>query len=263
MSYKSDSQFHMSKPTLIEKLNKTSRLIRRQYRSKAFGTAIGLTGVVAGGFAIGAGVVSGAGIPFVLLMALYAGGGIAVFGEDPSCVLGREYELNGYKLVGSPRDITRVKAVQDYINNRTHGMEYLATLPKDLLVELNQHVADVVPVLKSLRIYKEFRSEDDLSYFQFQRPFIDEKGNAAEQAVSIIKDAPVKALVPPKRLGPVDVMAPVQQAQARCLDEFNVLSDRLKVLSMQVKKLESYLGEANGHASMLEKPKFKGMSKDS
>lgn len=252
----------MSKPTLIEKLNKTPRLIRRQYRSRAFGAAVAVTGVVASSVAIGLGVVSGPGIPFVLLMALYAGGGIALFGEDPSRVRGREYELNGYKLVGDPRDITRVKAVQDYINNRTHGMEYLTTLPEDLLVELNQHVADVVPVLKKLRIYKDLRHEDDLSYFQFQRAFIDEKGSAAEQAVSIINDIPVKAVAPQKRSESVNTVASVQQAEARGLAEFNALSERLKTLSMQVEKLESHLDHANGHASMLEKPKFKGMSKD-
>lgn len=251
----------MSKPTLIEKFSKTSRLIRRQYKSRAFGAAVGLTGLVAASITIGLGIVSGPGIPFVLLMALYAGGGIAMCGEDP-CISGREYELNGYKLVGAPRDITRVKAVQDYINNRTHGMEYLKTLPKELLVELNQHVTDVVPFLKKLRIYKDLRNEDDLSHFQFQRAFIDEKGSAAEQAVSIINDIPVKALAPPKRPGPVDAVASVQQAEARGLSEFNDLSKRLKALSIQVEKLESHLEHANGHAPMLEKPKFKGMSKD-
>ncbi len=77
----------------------------------------------------------------VFLVPVYAGVMMGALGGDPSRVRENEYTLNGFKLVGAPRDLTRIKAMQEYINKKTEKMQHLRTLPEKLQQGLSTSIS--------------------------------------------------------------------------------------------------------------------------
>lgn len=93
--------------SMFERINQALRHIQRQHKSKAIGagTAFGGSALAAG--LLGAGIVTGP-ASIVFLVPVYAGVMMGALGGDPSRVRDNEYTLNGFKLVGTPRDLTRI-----------------------------------------------------------------------------------------------------------------------------------------------------------
>lgn len=254
--------------SMFERINQALRHIQRQHKSKAIGAGTALGGSALAAGLLGAGIVTGP-ASIVFLVPVYAGVMMGALGGDPSRVRENEYTLNGFKLVGAPRDLTRIKAMQEYINKKTEKMQHLGTLPEKLQQAINQHIADVAPVLQRLRVYKSYawkeEEKGELSSFEFKRSFIDEKGSKTEQVLARIELVPM-GLLPrqePARLVIEQIPAngaPALPAPEALRGEFKALSEKVEGVVGQVEqvadRVDALEKPQSAAPARLDKPKF-------
>lgn len=251
---------------MFEKLNKTLRRIERQYKAKAMGAGTALGGGAAVGVAIVTGAVTGP-AAVLLMIPVYGGFMMGVVGGDPSRVRNNDYVLDDYKLVGTPADLSQIKAMQEYIDKRTEKLKHLGTLPEKLQRDINRHIADVAPVLQRVRVYKNYswRNEEkgELTSFEFTRKFIDESGSTVKQPLARIELVPM-GLLPrqePARLVIEQTPArPALPAPDELRGEFKALADKVEGVAGQVDSVQNRLGVLENpqapEPAKLEKPRF-------
>lgn len=256
---------------MLEQLNKTLRRIQRQYKAKALGAGTALGGGAAAGIAIAAGAVTGP-ASVIFVVPVYAGFMMGLMGGDPSRVRNNDYVLDDYKLVGTPADLSQIKAMQEYIDKKTEKLKHLGTLPEKLQRDINRHIADVAPVLQRVRVYKNYswREEEkgELTSFEFTRKFIDEKGSTVTQPLARIELVPM-GLLPrqePARLVIEQAPArPALPAPDELRGEFKALAEKVDGVAGQVGSVESRLGALENSETpppaKLDKPKFGRNSK--
>lgn len=248
---------------MFEKLKKSMRYIERRHKKKTTGAGVALGGTAAVGALIMTGAVATPFIPLVMLVPIYGGGMMGLLGGDPSRVTKNEFSVNGFKLVGDARDLSQIKAMQEYIDKKTAKLKHLGNLPPKLEEQLQRHIADVAPVLQRLRVYKDYAWRDEekgeQALFEFQRSFIDEKGTDAKQAVARIELVPMGL---GQRKEPVRLVVeqkpatPALPAPEVLSGEFKALADKVEGVAGRVEALEK--PQEPESTSRLEKPKFNG-----
>ncbi|MDP2206557.1 MAG: hypothetical protein Q8K65_09650 [Alphaproteobacteria bacterium] len=208
-----------------------------------------------------AGILVGPAGAFIVLP-IWAGFMVSMLGDDPSRVRGNDHSLNGFKLVGDARDLSQIKAMQEYIDKKTDKLKHMGRLPDALEAHLQRHIADVAPVLQRVRVYHAYawgeKEKGELSSFEFQRKFIDEKGAEASQTMAKVELVPM-GLLPrsePARLI-VEQIAAKQPMQA--LPAPDALTGEFKALADKVEGVVERVGALEQPApTILEKPKFRG-----
>lgn len=244
---------------MLEKLKETMRYIERQHKFKAAMAGVGTGSALGMGGLVLAGVVAP---PLIALAAIPVFASGMFMDTDPYPVRDNDCNLNGFKLVGDAADLSKIKAMQEFIDKKTDKLKHMGRLPEQLEARLQRHIADVAPVLQRVRVYKAYAFRDDekgeLSSFEFLREFIDEKGGKISQSLARVELVPM-GLLPrsePARL--VVEQSPAKQ-QRQALPAPEVLSGEFKALADKVDGVAERVGvlENPTPPAQLEKPKFR------
>jgi hypothetical protein len=240
---------------MLENLKKTMRYLERQHKAKTATIGVAASSALTMGGLVVAGVVAVPLIPLAILPAVLTN---LASDSEPSRVRKNEYTVNNFKLVGDAGDLSKIYAMQEYLDKKTQKLQHMGRLPEKLEARLQRHIADVAPVLQRVRVYKAyaFRDEEkgELSSFEFVRKFIDEKGAEASQTMAKVELVPM-GLLP--RSEPARLV--IEQLPAKALPAPDVLTGEFKALADKVEGVaERVVALEQPTPAVLEKPKFRG-----
>lgn len=247
---------------MLENIKKTMRYIERQHKAKVQAAGITTGGVTAVGGLIVAGVLAAPVAPIALVPAWIGFMYFVMHGDDPSAVRSNECTVNKFKLVGDPTDLSKIRAMQEYIDKKTRKLQHMGRLPEKLEARLQRHIADVAPILQNVRVYHDYswleKEKGELSFFEFQRSFIDEKGSTSSQTMAKVELVPMGLLPRSESARLVIEQLPAKQgvpalpAPDALTGEFKALADKVEGVAERVGALEQPA------PAVLEKPKFRG-----
>lgn len=242
---------------MLENIKKTVRYLERQHKSKTALAGVGAGSALAMGGLILTGAVAAPLAPLALVPVMISRMFLPL---DARTLRTNDWTVNDFKLVGDGADLSKIVAMQEYIDNKTKNFKHLGRLPEKLEAHLQRHIADVAPVLQRVRVYHAYawgdKEKGELSSFEFHRKFIDEKGKTAAQTMAKVELVPM-GLLPrsePARLIVEQHAKPMQSLPAPDVltGEFKALADKVEGVAERVGALEQ-----PAPAASLEKPKFR------
>lgn len=213
-------------------LGKLMRTLRREYPARtAVGVPIGAA--VAGGVAAVA-VVGTAAAPFLLGATIAAPVVYYLLGSEDNPCKENETHVNGYRLVGEPKDLNRIRRTQKLIDNWTRRLFHRPDLPEKLRVKILRHVEDAAESLSRVRVYNKMGGDAEEKSFSFTRSYYGEGGKEKTHVIAVVD------LVPPAGYEPTQLPVLINAHNPRQLPApktlqigFEQVRDRLSAIEME------------------------------